>query len=162
MKKRINCRGILLLQMLIIITRLFSGEIIDENNQYGGKTELIVPEDTTIREYLKNYFDETGFLMLQEEKMGVKSLVEVPFFLNRTFYSKMDPAVLAIERFTNPTAYGVLDQLYKDISWFRNGEIVLSYGYYFSNDRYHYKHVIKRKYCSDGSYEEQVVKIPQS
>jgi hypothetical protein len=140
------------------IPDLYSGEIIEEGNEYGGKTELIIPDDTSVRKYLKNYYDETGFLMVQEERMGEKSLVEIPFFLNRTYYSKKDPTLVIIERFTNPIAYTGLDQLYKDISWFKNGIIIMAYEYYFENDQYSYKHIIQRNYRSDGSFEEKVVK----
>ena len=137
---------------------LLAGDIIEEKNKYGGRTELLIPEDTTIREYLKNFYDDTGFMVVQEEKLGSKSLVEVPFFLNRTYYSKDNPTLIIIERYTNPIAYEPLNQRYKDISWFKNGNIIMSIEYYLKNNEYDYKHIIKRKYRPDGSTEEEVLK----
>ena len=152
-------RLFLVLLAILSIFNAKAGEIIEESNKYGGKTELLIPHDTSVREYLKNFYDDTGFLVVQEEKMGPKSLVEVPYFLNRTYYTKKNPSIILIEHYVNPIAYEAMNQRYKDTYCFKEGKIVISYEYYFNNSEYNFEHIIQRKYQADGSFDEKIIKM---
>ena len=143
--------------LLFPVIQIIAGEIVEEVNRYGGKTELIIPEDTRFREYLKNYYDQDGFLVIQEEKLGKDFLAEIPYFLSRTYFFKRDSSLIMVERYIKPSEYTRLDQRYKDICWYKNDYLINSAEYYHKNDLFDYPHICKRIYKPDGSYKEIIL-----
>lgn len=150
-----------LIPFALLLFPLFAagaGETVEDPNRFGGRTELIVPEDRDFREYLKNYYDGEGFLVVQEEKLGPHFLAEVPFFLNRTYFFRDDPTLIAVERYIKQSEYGRLDQRYKDICWYRNDRLIRSREFYHKNGLHDYPHIRQRRYKADGSYDETILR----
>jgi hypothetical protein len=149
---------IFLFLLLMPSATTMADEVIEELNRYGGKTELVETDHSEYREYLKNYYDKDGFLVVQEEKLGKNFLAEVPFFLHRTYYFKEDPDLMVVERYIKQSEYWRLDQRYKDVCWYAKGILIKSMEYYHKNDSFSYPHIRQRQYKSDGNYLEEILK----